>query len=413
MKKRLITITVLTAVLIASVWFVLGDRAEATPLSADRSASKTPGSLFGFPVYQSTTLYHGGLVCINSTGYAIACADTANLICVGVAQGQSDNSSGSDGDKTVEVITDYVFKFNATSITQAMVGSPMYVKDDNTFDDTSTNLVYAGVLVDYDSATVGWIRIGRGEMAAANLSIIDAAANFTAVNVETALAEIYTSAASTANGLGASLVGIEDSGALTSTDDVEAALAEILQHIQTAQAFIPIGLMAIREATSNDIPSMTLDSATVTAQAFTAFGGILHKTTTPVLEFTNGDTDSALRLNWAASNVDAVVFQTPLPPDLDVSADVVIHLRAAMASTSDGNSVASDCYFNEGDTKVEDVGSVLAIATYHEVTITVAAADVPAGAQTLTCELTPGAHGSDAMYWSALWIEYTRSTLTQ
>ena len=47
-----------------------------------------------------------------------------------------------------------------------------------------------------------------------------------------------------------------------------------------------------------------------------------------------------------------------------------------------------------------------------EKTITIDAADVPAGAQTLTVELTPGAHTSDTIVMSALWIEFTGKTLT-
>ena len=46
-----------------------------------------------------------------------------------------------------------------------------------------------------------------------------------------------------------------------------------------------------------------------------------------------------------------------------------------------------DAYFNNGDSKVEDVTATIAAAA-GETTITIAAADVPAGAQSLTVELT-------------------------
>lgn len=160
--------------------------------------------------------------------------------------------------------------------------------------------------------------------------------------------------------------------------------------------FVPVPLTAVREATANDIP------------AAAAHGGVLAKDTTPIFEFTNGDTDSALRLNWAASNSDAIVFQVPLPPDLDVASDVEVHLRAAMASTTDTPVIDIDSYFNEGDTKVSDASSALS-DTIAELTIAIDAADVPAGAQTLTVELTPAAHTTDALHLYALWVEYTRA----
>lgn len=59
------------------------------------------------------------------------------------------------------------------------------------------------------------------------VAIEDAAANFTATDVEAALAEILSNLASVANGLGASLVGIEDPNANFTATDVEGALEEL------------------------------------------------------------------------------------------------------------------------------------------------------------------------------------------
>ena len=83
------------------------------------------------------------------------------------------------------------------------------------------------------------------------------------------------------------------------------------------------------------------------------------------------------------------------------------------AKDADANTVtlASDAYFNEGDTKVEDVTGTIAQAA-GETTITIAAADIPAGAQSLTIELTPSAHAGDALYLYATWLEYTSKLLT-
>ena len=191
----------------------------------------------------------------------------------------------------------------------------------------------------------------------------------------------------------AATVSIADSGGFTSEATVEAALAEIYQHIQSAQKFIPIPLT-----------SWMIGDASNTV----SFGG---PATDPILDMTNGDTDSAMRWTWAAASVEEIITQIPLPPDLDTTADLVLHLRTAKDANANTVTLASDAYFNEGDTKVEDVTATIAQAA-GETTITIAAADIPAGAQSLTIELTPSAHAGDALYLYATWLEYTGATLT-
>lgn len=187
-------------------------------------------------------------------------------------------------------------------------------------------------------------------------------------------------------------VSVADSGSIITGTTSEAAFAEAFTHIQSAQHFIPIPLTTVWESDGTNASALT-------------------GATTPVLDMANGDTDSGMVLTWVASNSDAIIFQTPLPPNLDVASDVVVHFRAKSGGSTDTPTFAADSYFNEGDTKVEDTSSALG-AAYAENTITIAAADVPAGAQTLTVELTPGAHTTDTIVLSAIWIEYTGITLT-
>ena len=186
---------------------------------------------------------------------------------------------------------------------------------------------------------------------------------------------------------------IADSGAFTATSTVEAALQEIYQHLLTAQAFLPAPLTTWFEGDGTN---------TVAA---------LGPSTAPTLDMANGDTDSGLLITWVATEVDPIITQIPLPPDLDAGSDLVLHLRAAAGGTDDTITLNADSYFNEGDTKVEDSVDVSGTA-YAEKEITIAAADIPAGAQTLTIELTPGAHANDALIISSAWIEYQRATLT-
>ncbi len=194
----------------------------------------------------------------------------------------------------------------------------------------------------------------------------------------------------------AASVSIADSGTFTLKATVEDALQELYQNAISVQGFIPIALTALRECTTS-----------LAVGAITANGGVLASDTTPVLApAVASPLDGCQVVYWAASNNDPVLFQTPLPPDLDDTADLVLHMRIKSAGTTNAVGFTSKAYFNEGDTVVEDTGQTNQTATWAEKTLTIAAADVPSGAQTLTCMLTPAAHTTDIMYLSALWLEY-------
>lgn len=131
-----------------------------TALAADRTTQWKEVGLKAYPVAASTLIYADSLVCLNASGYAVPAADAASYTTVGMADGRVDNSSGANGDLWVRVRSPVIAKFAAVSITQAMVGRTMYVVDDQTFDDAvGTNGIAAGVLLDYESATSGWILV--------------------------------------------------------------------------------------------------------------------------------------------------------------------------------------------------------------------------------------------------------------
>ena len=184
-----------------------------------------------------------------------------------------------------------------------------------------------------------------------------------------------------------------DAGGFTTAATAEAALQEIYQHILSAQNFIPIPLT-----------SWVIGDATNTV----SFGG---PATDPILDMTNGDTDSALRWVWAAASVEELINQIPLPPDIDVASDLVLHLYTAKDADANTVTLAADSYFMVGDTKVSDSTATITQAAADTI-ITIAAADIPAGAQTVTIELTPSAHAGDALYLYSTWLEYTKVILT-
>ena len=158
------------AVMLTAPWEVLASSGLLLPmvglaLAADRETQYKEGlGIKRYLVKTGVTIYKGGLVCVEpSGGYAVPGADTVNYRCVGVAEETVAAGSAASGTYGIRVRSG-LFLLAATSITQAMVGSAMYVKDDQTFDDTSSNGVFAGILAEYVSTTSGWIWVFPGSV---------------------------------------------------------------------------------------------------------------------------------------------------------------------------------------------------------------------------------------------------------
>lgn len=131
-----------------------------TVLSAARNTRSKDGSILELPCAVDT-IYKGGMVCLNAAGFAAPASDALDYSrVVGVAFETVDNSGGSAGDVNVRLDTGRSFKFTAASIDTGDVGRIMYVTDDNVFNDARGSFaIPAGVLVERDSSTVGWIYI--------------------------------------------------------------------------------------------------------------------------------------------------------------------------------------------------------------------------------------------------------------
>ena len=198
----------------------------------------------------------------------------------------------------------------------------------------------------------------------------------------------------------AATVSYADAGGQTSAATMEAVGAEIYTDLLSAQCFIPIPLDNWKEATNFDVG------------AITANGGVLASDTTPVRDAINAATDGCQRLLWAASNNDQIVTQVPLPPDLDITADLVLHTRIVSGGTTDAVGFTVDWFINEGDTKVTDTSETNQTTTWAEKITTLGNADIGAGSQTITIGLTPVAHTTDTLAMSASWLEYTRAIRT-
>ena len=132
-------------------------------LTADRNTPYREGELIPVPVKAGVKIYAGAIVVVDA-GYAKPGVKAANLIYLGRAEEQVDNSAtgASDGDKSVLVRRKRSFYWsNATGtneVAQADVGKPAYIFDDQTITDVDTGASKAGdaIILAVDSGGV-WI----------------------------------------------------------------------------------------------------------------------------------------------------------------------------------------------------------------------------------------------------------------
>ena len=144
-------------------------------LTQDRKSQRRDGDQFSDGVVTGQKIFLGSLVCLNGNGFARPAADTAGYRIRGVALEQVDNTSGSNGDKTVTTRKG-VYLFEASGLTIADLGEPMYVVDDQTVSKAATtNNIHAGILVGIEGASKAWIDVGsRAGGSVASVSIADA-----------------------------------------------------------------------------------------------------------------------------------------------------------------------------------------------------------------------------------------------
>lgn len=185
-------------------------------------------------VAASTSIYHGSVVGLNSSGYAgpasatfsnvIGCADLMPTTTGGVVN----NSAGSNGDLTIRVRTG-VFKFvNSSStdaITNAWIGKPCFVVDDNIVAKTSSagTRPVCGIVWFVDSDGV-WVQMGPG---LGNTSVINMPVTLHEFFAQDAAAGTTTAEqtiALTREAFTVSNISINPTGALTASDSVYATI---------------------------------------------------------------------------------------------------------------------------------------------------------------------------------------------
>ena len=177
-------------------------------------------------------------------------------------------------------------------------------------------------------------------------------------------------------------------------------LAELRTALGVDIGFIMLDLAALRAVATNDIDTSA------------NHGGILTNDTTPELKRVNVATDKALKVEWIGANVDEVTWgNVPMPPDLDETVDVTIHLVAKMSAAGDVPTIDIQVFDGIGDTEMGGATAALS-SSLAEVSVTIANANItghPLG--WFNISLVPGAHTTQLIELYAAWIEYTRKAV--
>lgn len=161
---------ILTLMLILPLVF-LGIFNTALTAPTDRR-KKGAGKIQQFPVNGGSTIYEGAAVALNEEGYLIPFTNAANRSFQGIAYETVKNTTvegfGSDGQLNCRVYRSGTFRFASSEILQSDVGIKIYLLDDNTIDpvDVATRGL-AGILVELESSTLGWVDIDSGVAAGA------------------------------------------------------------------------------------------------------------------------------------------------------------------------------------------------------------------------------------------------------
>lgn len=121
---------------------------------------------FNFPVNGGSTLYSGGLMCLNSEGNVVPGSAATGLIALGklIDGSDVDNSAGADGAKRANVqagVHRWANSAAADEITAAEIGDVCYIVDDQTVAKTDNGATRsaAGIISNVDAAGV-WVASG-------------------------------------------------------------------------------------------------------------------------------------------------------------------------------------------------------------------------------------------------------------
>lgn len=131
-------------------------------LTADRNTLQADGQLIALPVAAGAKIFAGALVVANATGYVAPGSTATTLTYLGRAEEYVDNTAGADGAVTVRVRRGKAFYWKNSAgdaVTQASLGKPCYIVDDETVSKTNAGgntQSLAGTVIGVDAGGV-WV----------------------------------------------------------------------------------------------------------------------------------------------------------------------------------------------------------------------------------------------------------------
>lgn len=191
--------------------------------------------------------------------------------------------------------------------------------------------------------------------------------------------------------------GTLGTGTVGSTQLASSAVTAAKLSTTLKTGYIPLPLTAFRLIATNDIAAKNATD-----------GGLISLDTDPTLKRVNGATDKKLRLGWAATSIIEITQDFAYPPDIDDTTTLTINVIAAMGGATDTPTIAVGYFENVGDTNAGGATAAVTGTSVAKYSRSIAAVDVGAIPAAASVSLTPGTHGTDALFIYGAWIEYTR-----
>lgn len=171
------------ALLVGVAVIVLG---MATALSEDSGREVMAIGPISLPLLNDAVLYDGSICCYDAKGELQPGADTAGLRFAGVYRRTKVDNADDGLEAQIDPYRPYLAA--CSGMAQTNVGDKVYLADDNTVATTSTNLVFAGEILMYVSATQVWVAppalcsaVKLSEIVIDNAEEVDDAANVATV----------------------------------------------------------------------------------------------------------------------------------------------------------------------------------------------------------------------------------------
>lgn len=219
-------------------------------------------------VAASTTIYKGALVGIKSDGYVRGLVAGDGF--AGIAYENMDNSSGSDGDKSVRVYTEGDFGHAVASAVIGDMGRPVFGSADETMSYDGEGNSYVGTVIDFVSAGLVIVRLDVGGQRVKTIThaVEDLAANadIAARAIHAFTAAAWVVSARVVNQADAA-AGIDASNTCTVTikNGASTVVVEVFDDVTTfpaANAQQTLGTVANQRAAKGDELTLTVLNGT-------------------------------------------------------------------------------------------------------------------------------------------------------